>query len=143
MKVQIEFDEKNAQHLMKAVFMYNWVMNATKVGEEMDQSVEVFEQFVLGNLYNGGLQEHIDYNSEDAAYVMKDELEEEYYEDIQAYGGDSFWEDLSDRLAERDLSEAQVPPETKEDFMEEHERLEETYNKEFETHGLQRLRIQK
>lgn len=141
MKIQIDFDRKNAGHLLKAVFMYGWVMNAAKVPEEMDASVEEFEQYILAQLYNGGVQDHILYKSDEGVYALADGVEEDFYQDVMAYTSDTFWEDLADRLAERDLEEQKQQPQTEEEFFQLHTGLVEGYNKEFETSGLKNLRL--
>lgn len=147
MKITIDFDDNNVTQLLKAVHFGGWVTNATKVGEEVDQRMEAFEQYILGCLYNAGEKTRI-VVSPDGRYSLSPEFDETLYETIQDYDSDTFWDELIDQLARRDYYQKN-PAKIGKTLTDDQaiavagavDREKEKYDKEFEERGVERLRL--
>ena len=82
---------------------------------------------------------------ENGGYKLKEEKEFEFYEEIQIFENLSFWSNLANRLAERDVEEAAgdeyYSTETFASELQAEMDIEDKYNEEFENNGLTNLRL--
>jgi hypothetical protein len=126
---------------MRAVYMYSWVVNATKMPDETDKSVESFEQMILGLLYSSGKRDGIEFARDLNGYYPTRDFEEMISEVIDEYNEDQFWEELIERLAARDYERSGAARDSREAFPKKLFGLQEKYREEFEKNGLDRLAI--
>lgn len=140
--MKLELTESQYRTLVKVVYLGTWMVNATKTGEDIDQTFEDIEQLVFALSKEIDMSDWIEYDDKFGGYFPTRILEDEVYQYIKAYDDDVFWEELIGRLARRDLFREIGPVSqlSDENFSRQFE-LEETYEKEFVNHGLKNLEL--
>jgi hypothetical protein len=147
MKIELAKDEYGA--LLEMIYIADWVINAhdaeidpaKKRYRDLEQKIYAFAE----EMGYGHLVEHVASRKE--FYPTNElELEGQPRKLIDEYDDSTFWGDLAERLAWRDLieKEGEKRVETME-FPERFEKLENLYNhysEEFEANGIDRLTIQ-
>ncbi|MDF3821106.1 hypothetical protein P3G55_14445 [Leptospira sp. 96542] len=142
--MNLNLNESEVKHLLQALSIYEWVSNSPH--EEADSAVEEFCQSVLKKLQTLGVKEPI--TSDDGVLTVDETFFQEVFESyIEPYNDDVFWSDLSTELAQRDLEEKHSPKELEALSPDEYEakvtKIAETYDKEFETNGVDKLFLKK
>lgn len=147
--MQIELKSDEYRHLVDILYLAEWLLTAHKVGD--DPRVAVYQQLVQ-KLYaysqEMGLSHLIEYAVEFDQYFPTRDFEAgtPIHEFIDEYDDETFWDELTRRLAERDLL-AQVGGWEKVQKLSTEERirklgqLEEHYAAEFARHGLENIRL--
>ncbi|TGN17985.1 hypothetical protein [Leptospira idonii] len=143
--MEIKLNESEAKHLLEALAIYEWVVNSPH--EESEESVDSFCQSLFQKLHKAGLGKPIEVDSS-GTYSLSEEFFHNLHESyIDPYNDDIFWSDLAFELGQRDLSKTVSESDLKKMSEEELERKSEVeiqkYDKEFETHGIDRLFIKK
>jgi len=135
--------------LLRMVNIGDWVMFSRVEGDEDDAPFVKEHQKVLQTLfaaaYKAKIGDLVIYEPTVKKYFETGEFERDYHEFIDQYEETSFWEELANRLASRDLAE-QLGDDTCEtmDPTERFIQVEELaghYNDEFDEHGLLRLHL--
>jgi hypothetical protein len=145
--MKIEFTKKEYECLLDILYIADWVMNAHKV--EDDRRTEAYkklEQKIFSYAKDMGFENLIEYASDYKKYYPTSELEEAgpAREFIEEFENDTFWEELTSRLADRDSARKVGGVENLyklsfEDRAEIIWSFEEKYASEFETRGLEGL----
>ncbi|WP_026569084.1 MULTISPECIES: hypothetical protein [Sediminibacillus] len=137
-KMKIEMTESQYQKLTELVYLGNWLVNAHR-NEEVSHYEEL-EQFV----YKNAGSTDIIYDKEDDFYHLKAELEEKLHRYIKEYEDYNFWEELTYRLANRDLLR-ELGPKGKLEQKDIDRRLKiaEGYENEFIKNGLKNMTVEK
>ena len=148
MKATIEINSKHFHNLIKAVYLSDWVINAHRMSDEIDSDSRSFEQYMLGTLYNAGCKDLIEFDPRLNIYLVNRNLEESFCELIDDYDDETFWAELSSRLAARDYYEKNEPKNNETDKEREKRitaifSIEDKYHEEFEKDGIARLKIDK
>lgn len=147
-RVCLELNKKEYQHLLQVLEMADWILNAH--GHEEDKKIKPFtdlEQkvFALANDIDCGAL--IEYSEEHRQYLPTRAYEEtsSAMPRIEEFENETFWDELIDRLAERDLlSELgkkaflALPPSER---MLKMDAGRERYSLEMEKHGIDRLGV--
>ncbi|MBX3014156.1 MAG: hypothetical protein KF832_21725 [Caldilineaceae bacterium] len=148
--MQIELTSDEYRRLIDILYLADWLLTAHKVGD--DPRVAAYQQLVQ-KLYaysqEMGLSHLIEYAVEFDQYFPTRDLEAgtPIHEFIDEYDDETFWDELTRRLAERDLL-AQLGGWEKMQKLSTEERirrlgqLEEHYAAEFARHGLENLRLE-
>lgn len=148
--MQIELKSDEYRHLVDILYLAEWLLTAHKVGD--DPRVAVYQQLVQ-KLYaysqEMGLSHLIEYAVEFDQYFPTRDFEAgtPIHEFIDEYDDETFWDELTRRLAERDLL-AQVGGWEKVQKLSTEERirklgqLEEHYAAEFARQGLENIRLE-
>lgn len=148
--MQIELSADEYRQLVDVLYLADWLLTARKVGD--DPRVEAYHRLVQ-KLYarsqEMGLSELIEYAEEFEQYFPTRHFEADttIHEFINEYDDETFWDELTRRLAERDLM-AQLGGREKVQKLSMEERirrlgqLEEQYAAEFARHGLDHLRLE-
>lgn len=142
--MKIDLTKEQYRNLIELLFLGNWLANASRTGAKGDEHLEKYEE----------LEEHIlsfakQFNAEDVIkhngfYYTTMEFEESLMPIVEEYDENTFWEQLSLRLAKRDLLREIGPiRELKDEHLERQYEIEEQYETEFEKNGLKNLVIQK
>lgn len=147
--MEIEFTKKEYECLLDVLYMADWVMNAHKV--EDDPRTEVYrklEQKLFSYAKDMGFENLVEYASDYKKYFPTRKLEEtgSAREFIEEFEDDTFWEELTSRLADRDSARkvGGVENFSKLSFEDRAEIIwsfEEKYTSEFEKRGLEGLSI--
>lgn len=143
--VSITLTEKNFKLLVKHAFLGNWVLNATKTAR--DKEVDDFLDTILSIAKNYNAFDGIEYYEHGNEYAFTPEKEEELLRDMEDYDEDSFWENLIDKLSQRDAIRKhgidKLNDMSPEDRMNAIWAEEGKYSDEFEKNGIDNLRIRK
>ena len=148
--MKIDLTKEQYENLVKIVYLGNWVVNAIRTGAEGDERIEKYEdteQYIFSFYKDFGLEKYIEYDKEFKEFFPTSELEDNsdtrgYLED---YDNEAFWDELGDRLGDRDFFRKYTEEEIK--AMDQKERFLTNqksiikYEEEFEKYGIDRLEL--
>jgi hypothetical protein len=139
MNVQLEPDEY--RKLIELAYLGEWLVNSHHDPDFQDEAASQALQRVLEQ-YKGP---DVDRDDETSEYFMQAEWTERLYDaHILDYDDHVFWEELTERLAQRDLARSRgvsIDEINRDDDVMELRPLEERYRVEFEDNGVERLEI--
>jgi hypothetical protein len=146
--MKINITKKEYQTLMEVLEMADWVLHAHKTEEpEETKKYRDFEQKIYKLAKDFGCDHLIEYDRELQEYFPTAQFEETnpamgYLEEFE---DDSFWEELTERLVERDLlrelGEKEFQGLEPMDRVVREEPFRIRYEEEFEAYGIDRLEI--
>lgn len=142
----IEFTKQQFLTLLKIIYLGDWMVNSHRTGHGNDPMMEDYEEimdYVFSLAPKFGFSKNIEHELEfdDSGKMTEiNKLQEEYNEE-------TFWEELCERLGERDFHEKYSPNEIlKMDRDERYDKLYEcieVYEDEAENFGIERIKILK
>jgi hypothetical protein len=146
--MKIEITKKEYRTLLDILHIADWVLHAYKTEEGPEtEEFRNLEQKFLALAKEMGFEHFVEYDAEMKKYFPTHEYEEtsSVMDVIVDYDNECFWDELTERLASRDL----IQQEGRDKFMamdfEERliktEVLREKYSKEFEQQGVNRVVI--
>ncbi len=147
--MNISLTKQELVMLLRMANIGDWVMFSRVEGDEDEAPFVKGHQKVMQKLFAAAHKTKMDnlvfYDSTDKKYYETGNFETDYLEFIEQYEETSFWEELANRLASRDLAEqlgddACEAMDAAERFIQVEE-LEDRYNDEFDEHGLLRLHL--
>ncbi|MBL8024174.1 MAG: hypothetical protein JNK54_07855 [Elusimicrobia bacterium] len=145
--IQMEFTEEEYRKLCEVVYVADWVATSLKADAHETSPYHSLDQKILGRAAAARCGDLVDYDSELKTFFPSPELDEKCEPVIREFESDLFWEELTNRMAERDikqggecLSEGDANLEKRFDAL---DKKEEYYNQEFSQHGIERLTIAK
>ena len=143
--IQMEFSEAEYRLLLEMTYLADWMANAHKVPDEENLRYRDLEQKLMaqGKKVCGDM---VDVDEEEKLYYPSKDLEEGVCCDIiEEYDDETFWEELPDRLAVRDVEQEKGEGALEKMTPEERVKIlgekEDEYIDEIETHGLSRFVI--
>ncbi len=146
-KKHIELTDAQYKTLIKLAFLGEWVLNAHNVESKYPKEQQVLNH-LLSKFKTFNAEELVHEVDEDEDYEVEDEVVMGYLEQLIEFREDTFWELLVNKLVGRDLIEILLAkdPEALKNFSEEEReamiyKLEKFYKKEFDTAGLETLRV--
>lgn len=142
--MKIDLTKKQYEQLLELMYLGEWMANGHKVGAE--NKYDELEQRVFSYAKNFGSQNLIEYDRELKKSFPTKELEESgIFDIIDDYNNKTFWEELVDRLADRDFVQKYgMEKIEKMSFKERFSKqtaFEEIYSAEFEESGLNNVLI--
>ncbi len=145
--MKINFTKKQFETLLKTVYMGSWIANANRTNTQGDEFIVKYkelEKYLLSFAKDFGLEKYVD-NSGGEIYPSIDLEEDEVMDLIDEYDNDTFWEEIINRLVNRDfMREYENNILNKMDVFEriekEHQFLEK-YHDEIDKYGIKRLEI--
>ena len=139
--------------LLKAVYLGNWVANAYRDGSPEDphiQEYEKIEDYIFSLAPKFSMEKYVDHEKSDGEkYYPTSYFEEETDIHIlhEEYDEQTLWDELAERLGERDFVEKHTSEEIKkmgrEEYFEKLSECVDIYHEEFEKFGTERLEITK
>ena len=140
--------------LLKAVYLGNWMANANRDGSRRDPRVEEYdeiEEYVLSFAKQFGFDEYVD---DDEVIHGRKFFPTRQFEDmthvegmIDEYNNENFWDELIDRLGERDFhrrySEKEIKAMSREERWEKLDACTNAWADEVEANGLENLWVLK
>lgn len=151
-KKSVEFTRKEYLALLKIAYLGNWVANAHRDGGPLDPLMDEYEEIcdrVFSQAPLFGLEKythHEDHGEHEHHYPTR--LFEEGTDVrgiLDAHDDAIFWDEIAERLGERDFHgrhpEAEIAAMSEDEYMRRHHESIETYEDEFSDHGLDRLEI--
>ncbi|GAC1369663.1 MAG: hypothetical protein NVSMB39_1680 [Candidatus Saccharimonadales bacterium] len=139
--IKLELTTEDYRKLIELAYLGEWMINAQHDTEFQDE--------VAGTIIQKLLAAHrlhdVDIDDETGEYFMKSAWTERLYDEyILDYDDHTFWDELTERLAQRDLAKARgIEPDqlNRDDDLLALRPLEDKYRLELEEHGLDRLEI--
>ncbi|MBN3034592.1 MAG: hypothetical protein JW861_03340 [Bacteroidales bacterium] len=146
MKIELNPEEYNT--LLMVLEISDWVLHAFT--DDEPQSTRDFrnlEQKLLRYATDFGRDEFVEYDEEQGDFMLSEAFRKSSpgIDFIGEYDDNTFWEELTERLAYRDLSlkEGEIDQEAVDpyEFTEKMTPYMEKYSQEFNDHGIDRLEI--
>lgn len=129
--------------LLVMTYLGNWMVNAHQA--ETEEAFEVVASRIYSHAKSAGAGRLVERDPDNERYYPSKELEELAAERLDAYDNETFWDELIDRLSERDLvakhGQGACEQMTVEERFTNLEEFETCYGEEFEEHGIERLAI--
>lgn len=148
--IAVEFTRKQYLALLKAVYLGNRVANGSRDGGPLDPFLDEYEDTlhrVFLHARRFGLEKYSHGEDDEVVYHPTRLFEEgtDVRKILDAYEDSIFWDELAERLGERDFharhhdEDAGNMPE--QEYMKRHDEYTERYENEFAEHGIDRLEI--
>jgi len=135
--------------LLKAVYLGNWMANAYRT-EDKRNDYESIEDYIFSLTAQFGFEKYVDHEDSDGdRYYPTNFFEEttDVHKLHEEYDEETLWDELAERLGERDFMEKYTKDEIvkmpRDERFTKLSKCIDVYNEEFEKLGLQRIRIQK
>jgi hypothetical protein len=139
--IKIELTHDEYRKLIELTYLGEWFVNAHHDAEFQDETATEILQQVLGSHDLAGVGRDI----ETGNYYLDNEWSERLFDQyIIDYDDHVFWDELTERLAQRDLArKRRVPVEqiNRDDDILELKPIEERYRRELEASGIDRLEL--
>ncbi len=145
--MEIKLTKKQYECLAKLVYLGNWMVNAHRLPDEMIKEYDDMEGYIFSLAKGTGLDKYIEYDEELNMFfpTVEFELESEIGEYIEDYSNSTFWEELIDRISERDLEreygEKAVERMSPEERIKKLTPFYDKYASEFEKNGIEKIVI--
>lgn len=146
--MKIDLTRRDYQSLLTVLEIADWVLHAYSPEEPAESApIRALEQKVLALADEFGCGELVEFDAGEQRYWLSREYDEvsDATQFIEQFENDNFWEQLTDRLVERDLMRQLGEKAVKRlDFdqrAEKSEPYQRLYGEEFLTHGVDRLEI--
>jgi hypothetical protein len=146
--MKINITKKEYKSLLEILEIADWVLHAHEIEKSEDtRSYREFRQKIFSLAKDFGFDHLIKYEKQFQEYFPTSEFEDTSpgMAFIEKFENESFWEDLTDRLVQRDLirelGEKKILSLEPLDRMEKEDPYREKYEEEFEVHGIDRLEI--
>ena len=143
----INITKKEFKTLLDVLQIADWILHSTKI--EKDPETEEYrelQQKLLSLAREKGLKYLVEYSAKTGEYYPNDEVDSPVMHFIDEYDNEIFWDELSDRLALRDLFREEGEEKVKKMKFEERftkiETLRENYFGEFVKNGIERIKIE-
>lgn len=137
----IKLPEEDYRKLVELAYLGEWVINAQHDPDFHDETARE----VLQKLLAAHPQKDVEQDAETQEFFMTSDWVEQLYDQyIADYDDHVFWDELTERLAQRDVAKLRgVPVDdiNRDDDLLELRPYEERYHNELEEHGIERLEI--
>ncbi len=144
--MNLELTREQYEKLLELVYLGNWMVNAYRTDDYLEEYSELVS-YIFSRAEEAGLQGKAVKDEMENKYLPSYEFEESLQDFISEYDGFCFWEELLNRLAERDaLKEFGSTPLDKidlEEFLNKKSFYLRRYEQELEENGLQNFQIVK
>lgn len=139
--IKLELTNEEFRKLIELAYLGEWMINAQHDPEFQDEAAgDVVQKLLVAHKFHD-----IDRDAETGEYFMKSEWTERLYDEyVLDYDDHTFWDELTERLAQRDLAKERgvsADELNRDDDLLELRPLEDRYRAELEEHGLDRLEI--
>lgn len=143
MGMELELNEQQYEKLLVMIQIGEWVINGIR-----EEPLQEFEE-LSAKLYEGALSADLGHlveenPSEEGVYPTR-EMEDWALSYLEEYADFVFWEQLAERLAQRDLireyDEETIQEMEEELYMDKLEPLYNEYMDEFHEHGIERIEL--
>ena len=150
-KQTIELTKKQFEALIKAVFLGNWMVNAYRDGSLEDPHIheyENIEEYFFSLAPQFGLEKYMNHSVDDVGKHYPSNFFEEttdVHKLHEVYDEENFWDELAERLGERDFikkySREEIKKMSEKNYFEKLYKSIDRYSEEFEKLGLERMVI--
>lgn len=147
--MQIEFNKKQYENLLKLVYLGNWMANAHRADDRIEKFEEL-EHYIFSFAKDFGFPKYADAEmvGDGKFYpTRKFEEETEVHDLHDDYDNETFWHEIADRLSRRDFVRKYSMGEYKnmdtEERFEKMQEFDDKWDDEFEEYGIERLEVKK
>jgi hypothetical protein len=131
------------KHLVEMMYLGHWVLYSDRI-EDVPEVEETMEA-VYSCAKEGGLEKWIEKNRQFNRHFPTLLMEETLLDKLADFEDDVFWDELTDRISQRDLfrkfGEKRLSKMDHDEYIVELASFEKSYSEEFERHGIDRLEI--
>ncbi len=146
--MKIELTKKQYWDLMRGMYMADWMANAIcDEGMKEDDGIKEARDYIFSFAKEMGYEDFAEYDGELGKYFATLDMDDEPATRalIERYDDHVFWEEIAERLGERDFFRKYTHEEIqtmtdKERFMKRME-CQIIWEEEFEKHGVERLEV--
>ena len=144
--MQIKFTKNELEKLLELLSIADWVLTSQDVEEDerKDDYLKLLQR-MYHEAYENGMTKEIEYDEDAKDYFLSEEWEEEAQvrDFIEEYEDASFWEELTFRLADRDIDRKKngKTPKNFEEHVAMFTKIQSKYEEEFEKNRLDNLEI--
>lgn len=144
--MKINFTKKQFENLLKLVYLGNWMANAYRT-DDIIKKYEELENYVFSFAKEFGFAEYVDDELADEGKFFPTRVFEEtdVNELHDEYDDETFWDEILDRLTDRDFVRKYgieaIKKMSSEERWEKMGEFEEKYAEEMEKYGIERLEI--
>jgi hypothetical protein len=143
--VEITLSREQFAILLELVYLGNWMANAIRMPGEEITDLSHLEQHLFALARDRGLDDIADLDETLPGAFPSQALEDRMELYIEEYDDQVFWDQLTDRLAERDMLEEHGEPAVRamsqEEYFERRDAYVAKYEEEATNHGIERLRV--
>lgn len=144
--MKIHFTKKEYTALLEMMHIASWVIHAHEIDPPGDKDPHsALEEKILSLAKEFGCDDLVDYDEKLGAHFTTRDFEESMMPLIDRYDNESFWDELTDRLVDRDmrraLGEKAFLDIDIEERIKQEEPYDQKYNNEFAEHGVDRLEV--
>ncbi|HEK86219.1 MAG: hypothetical protein ACPLZD_03770 [Candidatus Saccharicenans sp.] len=144
--MEIKLSEKQYEKLLDLVYLGNWMINAYRTEDHLDEYAQVVSQ-IFQQAAEAGMEGKAVKDEIENIYLPSYDFEESLVDYIAEYDSFCFWEELINRLAERDaIKEFGTTPIDEidlEEFLEKKNKYLKKYEQEVEENGIKYLELVK
>ncbi|MCH7534660.1 MAG: hypothetical protein IH948_02760 [Bacteroidetes bacterium] len=140
----IEFTRKQYRTLLKLLYVGAWVSEASTV--ESDKDIKDVEQLIFSFTKDFDSEDWIEYANEFSQYFPTRQMEDSIHHIMDDYNDSTFWDELSQRLSEREFlkdNKRKLKNMTIEEQVVLRNKYVNKYEKELEKNGLDNLVLKK
>ncbi len=146
--MKIHFSKKQYWDLLRAVYIADWVANAI-CEEDMkeDDGIKEIRNYIFTFAKELGYEKYVVYDKKMGRHFATFDLDDEpkVRELIDRFEDHCFWDELSERMGERDFLRNHTKNEIEKmdemEYISKLKSLEDAWADEFETYGLSRLKV--
>lgn len=144
--MKILFTKKQFKQLLRLIYLGNWMVNAIRNSNERVRECDEIEQYIYSFAKEFGMKDLIEFDQEFRKYFPTSKFEEsEVQKFIDEYNEDNFWEELFDKMVNRDMIKRygleKYLEMSFEERIEKEEPFRQKYDQEFKENGIQNLEI--
>ncbi len=146
--MKVNFTKREYAALLDMIYLADWMLHAHVEEEEIHDDYSALEQNILSHAREFGCENKIVYDAKLEQYfpTLAYEESEQIHGVIDNYNDETFWDELIERLAERDVlrkfGQEKLRSMSGEERMHLFWEAEKPYADEFEMNGLDRLKIE-
>jgi len=146
--MKINITKKHYWNLIRALYMADWMANAIcEADMKEDEEIKDVRNYFFSFAKEMGYEEYVEYDKELGKHYATFELDDEpsIRKLIERYDNHAFWDEIAERLGERDFFQKYTKDEIKK--MSDDERFTKrikcaiAWEEEFEKYGVERLGI--
>lgn len=140
--MKLELSTEQYKKLVELVYLGGWLANSFRTDDRIEDLAEV--EHLIYSKAEDFQAEDLFLEKSNYGYVdVNQDLEKKLHNLIEEYDEDSFWAELAERLAKRDLLRKLGPVQKiTEEQLDQLFELEEQFYREFEKNGLKNIVIQ-
>lgn len=148
--MQLTLSKGQYKHLVRLVYLGNWMINAIHSGDKGDAQFEKYneiEQLIFSFAKEAGFEQLVEYDEESKEFFPTRRFDEdkEVNKYREEYNNHTFWEELFYNLVERDMTELYgqdyVEKMSFKERIEKEEPFRQKYDNELQKYGIERLKI--